>query len=203
MRIHGMTGSPEHMSWLAMRQRCSNPNNVCYSTYGGRGVRVCDDWQNSFEAFYRDMGPRPEGTTLDRLDSNGNYEPGNCRWATPLEQSNNTRKVNFVVIDGESMSLSVASRKYGLSRFAIRRRIEQGMTPGQAVSTPPDKSSGARRKRNHAYVEFFGERLMMCELSERTTCSDSHLRYYLRQGLTAEQAVERILTNRFWKGAEP
>lgn len=196
---HGMTDSPAYRSWLAMRQRCTRPTDIGYHLYGGRGITVCPEWLEGFEAFHRDMGDRPEGTTLERNDSNGNYEPGNCRWATYLDQANNTSKVNRVTIHGETMSVSVASRKYGISRTQLRNRMRDGMTPEQAVDTPVDYASGARRKSNNAYVDFAGERLMMCELAERTTCSDSHLRYYLRQGLTAEQAVERILTNRFKK----
>lgn len=75
-----------------MRQRCGNPNATAYAAYGGRGIKVCDAWENSFAAFYADMGARPEGTTLDRIDTNGDYAPGNCKWSTPKEQGANRRK---------------------------------------------------------------------------------------------------------------
>ena len=83
--------SPEYGSWRDMIQRCTNPRRKDYPRYGGRGIRVCKRWLNSFTAFYADMGPRPEGRTLDRREVNGNYEPGNCRWATAHEQAQNKR----------------------------------------------------------------------------------------------------------------
>jgi hypothetical protein len=82
--------SPEYYSWAAMRNRCNNPSRPNYPDYGGRGVTVCERW-NDFAAFLADMGPRPEGHSIDRIDNNENYEPGNCRWATPTEQSHNQR----------------------------------------------------------------------------------------------------------------
>lgn len=87
-------GSKEYNSWSAMRQRCSDPNVRCYPRYGGRGISVCGRWQQSFAAFREDMGPKPSSKhSLDRLNVDGNYEPGNCRWSTPKEQRENQRPV--------------------------------------------------------------------------------------------------------------
>ena len=89
---HGMSRSPEYNSWAGMLKRCYNPNNPSYKNYGGRGIKVCDRWRHSFINFYSDMGGRPSGLTLDRVDNDGNYEFSNCRWATDKEQNNNQRK---------------------------------------------------------------------------------------------------------------
>lgn len=93
---HGMTYTSEYSTWKHMKDRCLNVNCDAYKYYGGRGITVCDSWLESFENFYKDMGDKPEGMSIDRINNDGNYEPDNCKWSTRLEQNNNRRCVKIV-----------------------------------------------------------------------------------------------------------
>ena len=92
-----LTGT--YTSWKSAKARCTNPNNVKWKDYGGRGIIMCERWLHSFENFLADMGEKPYGLTIDRIDVNGNYEPGNCRWATTAEQNNNRRPREWAALD--------------------------------------------------------------------------------------------------------
>lgn len=121
-RRHGMRNSTTYSSWQSMKGRCLDPGNKDFPRWGGSGVRIHPAWIETFEAFYTDMGDRPAGTTLDRIDSTGNYEPGNCRWATGVEQASNTKQSWTVEIDGRLFpSAEAAARAHGVSTTTITR----------------------------------------------------------------------------------
>lgn len=134
---HGMSKSPEFGSWRALIERCTNPGNRAYARYGGRGIRVCDRWKQSFEAFYKDMGPRPSPQhSIDRIDSNGDYEPTNCRWATQSQQMRNTRRSRHLTFDGLSMSIPDWADKLGMSVKTLRSRLDAGWSIERALTSP-------------------------------------------------------------------
>lgn len=103
---HGHRNNRTYKTWVEMKMRCLNPTNHAYKDYGARGITVCDRWNNSFEEFLSDMGERPHGKSLDRIDNNKGYCPENCRWATPKEQCNNRRSNFLMTLNGETKSLT-------------------------------------------------------------------------------------------------
>jgi hypothetical protein len=133
-RTHGLCGTPTYQSWNAMRQRCGDASQTYYERYGGSGITVCERWK-LFSNFLEDMGVRPEGKTLDRIDNSGNYEPGNCRWATRKEQARNTSANFFITHNGETKCLAEWAEHLGMCRMQISRRIRNGW-PVEMVLTP-------------------------------------------------------------------
>jgi len=142
---HGCTrngASAEYQAWLDMKARCSNQNAQEWDRYGARGIKVCDQWRHSFEAFIADVGPRPSPDhSIDRIDTNGNYEPGNCRWATRKEQQRNRRCTTFVVFDGERLPLAELAERVGISRHSLKGRMRKGIGIEAAVALGPSSAS--------------------------------------------------------------
>ena len=134
---HGMTGTRTYNSYNSMRQRCSNPNFKDYHLYGGKGIKVCKRWLDDFENFLSDMGERPEGKTLDRKSSDGNYEPENCRWATAIEQANNTSRNNIIEFYGTRKTLAEWSRVVNVPATTLRVRLSRyGWSTQRTLTTP-------------------------------------------------------------------
>lgn len=145
-QYHGLGGTPTYRSWYSMHDRCINPANESYPHYGAKGVTVCQRW-DSIEAFVADMGLRPDGMTIDRMDRTKGYEPGNCRWATPKEQARNRKSARLVTALGRTQHLVDWAREAGLSHQLIRHRLRAGWTPDSAVTTPASKSANSRWRR--------------------------------------------------------
>lgn len=136
--MRGQTNHPDYKLWAAMRSRCENPNHASYHHYGGRGIKVCERW-SIFDHFLADMGPRPEGMSLDRINNDGDYEPGNCRWASQKMQASNSRRNHRITVNGEILTVTQAAEKYGVTVSAIQWRIAHGWSEQEAATTPCDK----------------------------------------------------------------
>jgi hypothetical protein len=126
--VHGMHNSAEYRAWSDMRARCSNPNTSEFKRYGARGISVCAAWQASFEAFLADVGRRPTAAhSIERIDTNGHYEPSNVKWATKLEQQRNRRCTTFVEFDGQRIPLTQVAEIAGVNRYTARARHRRGI----------------------------------------------------------------------------
>lgn len=122
--VIGRKRSSTHYSWTNMVARCTNPNRQDFKHYGGRGITVCERWRNSFADFLADMGEKPAGTSLDRIDNERGYEPGNCRWATRTEQMQNTRTNRQITFGGETLTLGAWARRIGINHESLRARLQ-------------------------------------------------------------------------------
>jgi hypothetical protein len=158
-RLNNFYGSsvhntPTYNSWLAMKSRCFNESNNVYHLYGGRGITVCDKWLN-FEGFFEDMGYRPEGTTIERINSDRNYEPGNCRWATAQEQANNISTNHRIEYNGQTKTLAEWSRDGSVvNQFALSKRLSRGWTPEQALTLPVGEEVNSRASEKSLATRF-------------------------------------------------
>lgn len=133
---HRASKTPEYMIWKNMKGRCTNPRNGMYKHYGGRGIKVCDRWLTSFENFLADMGVRPTNKhQLDRTGNNGNYEPGNCRWVTAVQNINNRRITKLVTFNNKTMSVAAWAVEIGVKYQTLRMRFELGWTVEKALTT--------------------------------------------------------------------
>ena len=132
---HGMSKSKVYRVWHSMNARCKYPSVKCYQRYGGSGVTVCDRWKD-FSNFYEDMGEPPRGLTLDRIDNSKGYEPGNCRWATHKEQSQNSRTPKLFTFNGQTKNITEWAEELGITQSAVHLRL---------MRWPLEKALGTKR----------------------------------------------------------
>lgn len=136
---HDLCNHKLHGVWVMMRQRCNNPENARYEWYGARGIKVCEEWNNSFLAFY-DWALKngwKEGLQIDRIDNSGNYEPSNCRWATREANMNNTRQNHYITYNNRTMTVTEWSKELGIKRGTLQQRIKEYGWPIEKAFTEP------------------------------------------------------------------
>lgn len=192
---HGLIDTPEYQSWLGMKTRCTNPKSTDYESYGGRGIKVCDEWLNSFESFFSHIGPKPLGkVSVDRIDNNGNYEPGNVRWATQSEQSSNQRKrkpfrLNYerrgrIEFEGQIYTLQQLADQFHIEKWIVKKRLyDLKWDLKRALTEPYDPT-----KRPYLYKEKY---YSLAELSVETGINRVVLSKRLCQGMSVEDAVNK------------
>lgn len=134
---HGMSQAEEYGIWQSIKTRCLNPNDHGFHYYGGRGITICDEWRDSFQAFFDHVGPRPSPLhSIDRKDNNGNYEPGNVWWATFTEQNRNNRNTRLITFRGETRCIAEWGKIFGGERTLVYRRLSRGWSIEKAMTTP-------------------------------------------------------------------
>ena len=137
---HGMSKTPTYTSWSAMKDRCYQVTHKEYKRYGAAGIKVCKRWRDSFENFFADMGERPDGCSLERIDGEKNYTPKNCVWATKEQQANNRRNNRLIEFDGKTMTLAQWAKKTNIPASTIARRIDRGWDIERALGEKNEQS---------------------------------------------------------------
>lgn len=134
---HGMYGTSEYKSWFHIITRCQNPNDKYFKDYGGRGISICQEWRDSFLAFYNHVGKRPSlKHSIDRINNDGNYKPGNVRWSLLVEQANNKRSNVLITINNTTMNVTQWAHEIGINCHTIFSRLQRNWDPQKAVLRP-------------------------------------------------------------------
>lgn len=193
---HGKSNTPTYQSWVAMKKRCSYAKHPAYKHYGGRGITVCDKWQ-SFAGFYEDMGERPEGTDLDRLDNDSGYYKANCRWATPAEQACNRRNTVVIEFNGRRLMVHEWAAELGIKPSTLWTRLYKGM-PVERVLTQPVSTKNLFRS---VYIEHRGQRRTKTEWAELTGIHKNTLDYRLSRGWSVDRALTTPPADTYRKSA--
>ncbi len=184
---HARKDSPfrsEYLAWRNMRRRCSAEYVREFHNYGGRGIEVCERWQNDFQAFLDDVGIRPsKDHSLDRIDNDGNYEPDNVRWATRKQQQRNTRANRLIEFDGRRMTIADWTDETGIAQDTIRGRLERGWSARDTLKTPVGS-------RGRCYLELGGERHTVAEWARRTGVSAATIYSRVRKGWSDTESIQ-------------
>jgi hypothetical protein len=147
---HGLSQTRIYSVWHQMIYRCENPKSISYPYYGSRGITVCDEWHDVklFNKWAMANGYEDK-LTIDRIDSDGNYEPSNCRWKTIIEQNNNLRSNHVITINGQSKTMAMWSKEYGIKQSAIYERLQHGWSEKDAISMPVNKGIKYKNRRSN------------------------------------------------------
>lgn len=153
---HGLKGTPEYKVWSSILERCRNKKHKRYSSYGGRGIDMCQEWADSFISFLQAMGHRPSDKhSIDRIDNDRGYEPGNCRWATSSEQNRNRRRCMFLTLNGQTKHVNEWCETVGINKSTLLNRLRRGWSHEKTLTTPvrSEYSNSASKITQHQQVQ--------------------------------------------------
>lgn len=204
-RTHGMRNDPLYSIWAGILKRCTNANSRSYLHYGGRGISVCEEWQHDFQAFHTHVSQLPHcgeaGYSIDRIDNDGNYEPGNVRWSTASQQTRNQRRNRLYTYNGKSQCLAEWAEEYAIDYGRLKGRIKLGWTMEDALNNP----NGVRRAGKNRPVYPYGERHQHAKLTDADvinirkrhtqgeTCTHIAAEYGMSRG-----AIAKIIKRETW-----
>lgn len=192
---------PEYNVWIGMLHRCANPKRYGYYRYGGRGIRVCERWQASFEDFLADMGPRPSPDhSIDRIDNDGHYEPGNCRWATDAEQRRNRSDNRVLCFRGESRCLTDWAAKLGLTDSTIQYRLDVMRWSVDRALTEPADLNARPRGESHPSAKLTADDVTEVRRLHAAGMSISAIG---RRFGVNHNSIQAIIRGRTWKHISP
>ncbi len=177
----------EYKSWLAMIQRCERKKDKCYHLYGKRGINVCSVWRGSFDQFLADMGARPSGMTLDRIDNNKGYDKGNCRWATNKQQANNRRNNVLLTLNGKTQTISEWADDVNIKDMTIRGRKAKGWSDEDALTVKVNDFNV--KSKPTVIVEYNGEKIALVNLARNINMKYGTLRRRIFEGWSVYDAV--------------
>ncbi len=201
MLSHRMSGTPEWRVWKNMRDRCGNPNHKAYPNYGGRGIRVCPEWDmagGGFEAFIAHIGRRPDGRfELDRKDNDRGYEPGNVRWVTRRVNAQNRRDNRTLTVNGKTLCLSEWARRAGISVALLSFRLRAGWADADAVGLAPGRAlnrAGRESRKGLTTVSAFGRTMTLAQWAADRGIKVNTLWTRLRKGWPPERALGPLIS---------
>lgn len=189
---HGLYKTREYRRFASMKDRCSNPNATHAHRYSGRGIKVCDEWKNDVKAFYEYVSKLPhfgeDGYSLNRIDNNGDYEPGNVEWADDITQMNNTSKNHLLEYRGSIKTLTEWSRIKGISHDCLKSRIQRGWSVEKALETPVQS-----KVREH-HICYEGKEYSVTELSRMFNIPRTTLNQKIKQGIPINEILNHKKT---------
>ena len=187
---HGMKHTKAYRAWKHLKARCYNEKVKEFHNYGGRGIKVCDRWLESFENFIADMGHPQPHESIDRINNDGDYCPENCRWTDSKTQSRNTRRNRFITLNGESKTIAEWSEITGIEESAITKRLKLGWSDHDALTKPVSNSGKLH------FLEFNGESKTISEWSRITNISKGTINRRLREGWSNHDALTEPARNK-------